>query len=73
MEHTDRDYSNTSSVNMLNNQIHKYYSNRFGYVQMLDIIAYTARYSITDWLPCPVPSWVPKMLGWILVVKIMLN
>ena len=50
---------NATSVNMFKNKIDNYFK-RSGYVYMW--AASITGHSISQWLPCPVPSWVPNKI-----------
>ena len=53
---------NATSVNnfMSKNKIDNYFK-RSEYAEMWAII--TTGHSISHWLPCPLPSWVPNIIG----------
>ena len=51
---------NATSVNMFKNKI-DYYFKRYGYVLMWAMSI--TEHSVSQWIPCPVPSWVPNTIG----------
>ena len=53
---------NATSVNiMFKNKIDNYFKSS---VSCLDVsYEYLTGHSISHWLPCPVPSWVPNLIG----------